>query len=148
MLKVCESKAFAKELKVVDLNNNLPYSNNFFDHVICCGVLHFWGELETILKEVLRIVKPGGVFAFTVAAQTAYEGAATVDNRQGYFKMLTPWGVPLFKHSKGYITNLLLANGFNILKTQKLLIRGGPEADSEDMLFRVHIAREVSAVRD
>lgn len=72
MLKVCESKTFAKDLKVFNLQNiPLPYSDSFFDHVICCGVLHFFDELETILKEVLRIIKPGGIFAFTVAAQTS-----------------------------------------------------------------------------
>jgi predicted TPR repeat methyltransferase len=100
------------------------------------------------LKEVLRIVKPGGVFAFTVAAQTSDEEAATDDNLRGYFETPTPWGVSIFKHSSGYVTNLLQAFGFDILKTQKLLIRGGPEHDSEDMLFRVYVARETSAVRD
>lgn len=100
MLKVCESKAFAKELKVFDLQNiPLPYSDSFFDHVICCGVLHFFDELETFLKEVLRIIKPGGVFAFTVAAQTSDEEATTDYNLQGYFETPTPWGVPIFKHS-------------------------------------------------
>jgi predicted TPR repeat methyltransferase len=145
MLKVCESKAFAKELKVVDLQNiPLPYVDRFFDHVICCGVLHFFDDLETILKEVLRIIKLGGIFAFTVAAQTADEEAATADNVQGYFETPTPWGVPVFKHSSGYVNNLLQANGFDILKSQKLLIRGGPEDDSEDMLFSVYVAREAS----
>lgn len=148
MLKVCESKAFAKELKVFDLQNiPLPYSDSFFDHVICCGVFHFFDDLETILKEVLRIIKPGGIFAFTVAAQTSDEEAATDDNPQGYLETPTPWDVPIFKHSGGYVTNLLQANGFDILKTQKLLIRGGPEEDSEDMLFRVYVAREASAVQ-
>jgi predicted TPR repeat methyltransferase len=148
MLKVCESKAFAKELKVFDLQNiPLPYADSFFDHVICCGVLHFFDDLETILKEVLRIIKPGGIFAFTVAAQTSDEEAATDNNLQGHFETPTPWGVSIFKHSSGYVTNLLKANGFDILKTQKLLIRGGPEDDSEDMLFRVYVAREASAVR-
>jgi predicted TPR repeat methyltransferase len=147
MLKVCESKAFAKELKIFDLRNlPLPYSDGFFDHVICCGVLHFFGDLETISKEVLRIIKPGGIFAFTVAAQTFEEEAASGDDRQGYLKAPTPWGVPIFKHSGGYVAGLLQANGFDILKTQKLLIRGGPEADSPDMLFRVYVAREANAV--
>jgi predicted TPR repeat methyltransferase len=147
MLKVCESKAFAKELKVFDLQNiPLPYSDNFFDHVICCGVLHFFDDLGTILKEVLRIIKLGGIFAFTVAAQTSDEEAAGHDNLQGYLETPTPWDVPIFKHSGEYVSNLLQANGFEILKTQKLLIRGGPEEDSGDMLFRVYVARETSAI--
>ncbi len=147
MLKVCESKGFAKDLKVFDLQNiPLPYTDSFFDHVICCGVLHFFNDLEAILKEVLRIIKSGGIFAFSVAAQTSQEEAATDGNLQGYFETPTPWGVSIFKHSSGYITNLLQANGFEILKTQKLLMRGGPEEDSKDMLFRVYVAREASAV--
>ena len=146
MLKVCESKAFAKELKVFDLENTpLPYSDGFFDHMICCGVFHFFGDLEIIVKEVLRIIKPGGTFAFTVAAQTSDEETATGDNPQGYLEIPTPWGVPIFKHSGEYVTNLLRAHGFDTLKIQKLLIRGGP-GDSEDMLFRVYITQEASAV--
>jgi predicted TPR repeat methyltransferase len=147
MLKVCESKAFAKELKVFDLQNTpLPYSDGFFDHVICCGVFHFFGDLETIVKEILRIIKPGGIFAFTVAAQTSDEETATGDNAHGYIETPTPWGVPIFKHSGAYVTSLLHALGFEMLKTQKLLIRGGPE-DSEDMLFRVYVAREARGRR-
>ena len=118
MLKICESKAFAKELQVFDLKNiPLPYSHSFFDHVICCGVLHFFDDLETILNEVLWIIKPGGVFAFTVAAQNSDEEAETNKNLQDYIEMPTPWGVPIFKHSSGYITSLLQANSLDILKT-------------------------------
>jgi len=97
------------------------------------------------VKEVLRIIKPGGTFAFTVAAQTTDEETATGDNPQGYLETPTPWGVPIFKHSDGYVTNLLQAHSFDMLKIQKLLIRGGP-GDSEDILFRVYIAREASAL--
>lgn len=148
MLKVCESKAFAKELKVFDLKNiPLPYSDSFFDNVICCGVLHFFDDLDKILKEVLRIIKPGGIFGFTVAAQTSDKEAKTDDNLKDYLKTPTPWGVPIFKHSARYVTNILQTNGFDKLKTQKLLLRGGPEVDSDDMLFRVYVAREASVVR-
>lgn len=44
-----------------------------------------------------------------------------------------------------HIANLLQDHGFEMMKIQKLLIRGGPE-DSEDMLFRVYVAREAGAV--
>jgi len=141
MLNICESKAFAKELKVFDLQNTLlPYSDGFFDHVISCGVFHFFGELEPIMKEVLRIIKPRGIFAFTVAAQTSEEEKATGDNPQGYSETPTPWGVAIFTHSDGYIANLLQDHGFDMLKTQKILIRGGNE-DSDDMLFKAYVAR-------
>ena len=103
MLNICESKAFAKELKVFDLQNtSLPYSDGFFDHVISCGVFHFFGELAPIMKEVLRIIKPRGIFAFTVAAQTFEEEKATGDNLQGYSEMPTRWGVAIFTHTDGY----------------------------------------------
>ena len=147
MLKVCESKAYAKELKVIDIHNMpLPYSDSSFNHVICCGVFHFFDDLKTIVEDVLRIIKPGGIFAFSVAAQTSGEDAANNGKPQDYLETPTPWGVPIFKHSGGYLTNLLQVKGFDILKTQKLLIRGGPEEDSDDMLFRVFVARETSVI--
>ena len=146
MLKVCESKAFARELKVWDIQNMpLPYSDGFFDHVISCAVFHFFGGLETIVKEISRIIKPDGILAFSIAAQIPGEEAETGGKFQGYFKTPTPWGVPVFKHSREYITHLLQSHGFDVLKTQKLLIRGGPEADSEDMLFSAYVARKATA---
>ncbi|MCI5133325.1 MAG: class I SAM-dependent methyltransferase [Candidatus Electrothrix sp. EH2] len=57
MLKACEEKAFAKELKTHELHNApLPYSDRFFEHVICCGVLHFFSDLEIIFREVFRVI--------------------------------------------------------------------------------------------
>lgn len=142
MLKVCESKAFAKELKVIDLKDlPLPYSDHFFDHVICCGVLHFFDDLEAILEEVLRIIKPGGIFAFTVATQTSKEKAAHNNIPQDYFETPTPWGVPIFKHSSHYISKIMHANGIEIQKTQRLVMRGWSEDKSEDILFNALVAR-------
>ena len=147
MLKVCESKAFAKELKIFDIHNlPLPYSDSFFNHVVCCGVFHFFGDLQTLVKEILRIIKPGGIFAFTVAAPTSDEEAATDHSRQGFLKTPTPWGVPIFKHSGRYVADLLQADGFDVLKTQKLLMRGGPEEDSQDMAFTAYVAHAAIAL--
>ena len=92
------------------------------------------------MKEVLRVIKPRGVFAFTVAAQTSEDKNATGDNPQGYSETPTPCGIAIFTHSDGYIANLLQDHGFDMLKTQKILIRGGNE-DSDDMLFKACVAR-------
>jgi ubiquinone/menaquinone biosynthesis C-methylase UbiE len=147
MLKVCESKAFAKDLKIVDLNAvPLPYSDHFVDHVICCGVLHFFDDLEFVVKEVLRIIKPGGIFAFTVAAPTSAEEAAHRTTPKDYYKTPTPWGVSIFKHSSVYISGLLQVNGFEILKTQQLAVRGRAEDNSENIFFNALITRNKRAV--
>ena len=42
---------------------NLPFENNFFDHVISSAVLHFANsvsQFQTMLAEMVRVLKPGG----------------------------------------------------------------------------------------
>lgn len=143
MLKICEAKAFAKELKALQLHNcRLPYTDSFFNHVICSGVLHFFNNLDKILQEIFRVIKPGGIFAFTVAALPCDEEAAMKDKYQGFIEAPTPWRVSIFKHSNDYIHTLLQSNNYVILKNQKLLVREGPEDDHEDMQFNVYISRK------
>ena len=141
MLKICESKSFAKELKIFDLRDTpFPYSDSFFDQVISSGVLHFFGELKAIIMEVSRIIKPGGIFAFTVAAQNSQEDMAMNEDPHNYSKLPTSWGEAIFTHSNAYITSILQDNGFDRLKMQKILIRGG-DKNCEDIQFRVYVAK-------
>ncbi|MFZ1306850.1 MAG: class I SAM-dependent methyltransferase [Ferruginibacter sp.] len=42
---------------------NVPYSDNHFDHIICSAVLHFaesTAQFNLMLSEMVRILKPGG----------------------------------------------------------------------------------------
>ena len=39
--------------------DSIPFSNGTFDYVISRGSYKFWGDLETALKEILRVMKPG-----------------------------------------------------------------------------------------
>jgi predicted TPR repeat methyltransferase len=141
MLEVCESKAFTEELKHFDLRTTpLPYSDHSFDHAICCGVLHFFGELALIIAEVSRVVKPAGIFAFTIAGQTPEEQEAPRDDSSDYLMRPTPWGVSIYAHSDGYIDKTLQDHGFETLKTQKILAWSGKD-DTGDMLFEIVVAR-------
>ena len=43
---------------------SLPYEDNYFDLVCGHAVLHHIPDLDLAMKEVLRVLKPGGTFAF------------------------------------------------------------------------------------
>jgi ubiquinone/menaquinone biosynthesis C-methylase UbiE len=40
-----------------------PFPDNSFDIVFCVNVIYFWENPEVDLKEIQRILKPGGIFA-------------------------------------------------------------------------------------
>ncbi len=126
MLEICRSKDFAEDLREFDLRGMpLPYSDGSFDDVICCGIFHLIGDLEPIFKEVFRVIKPGGIFAFNILAQIPEKGAADVNQGpQGYSEIVSDWGVPVFMHSDGHIEKLLQGSGFDRLKELKFLVRG------------------------
>jgi predicted TPR repeat methyltransferase len=126
MLEICRSKDFAQDLREFDLRGMpLPYSDGSFDHVISCGVFHLIGDLEPIFKEVFRVIKPGGIFAFNILAETPEKEEKVVSrNPQGYSEIRSDWGVPVFMHSGRYIEKLLQGSGFLGLKELKFLVRG------------------------
>ena len=109
-LNICREKAFGEELKRHDLSDNkLPYNDNSFNHIICCAVFHFLSDLGNIFSEVVRKMKQGGIFAFTISP-----GNQTED----YIKEMNSWGVPIYKHSSNYIIRLLHDNGWNYWKNR------------------------------
>lgn len=61
--------------------DNLPYENNFFDHVICCAVLHF-AESEThftaMFEELVRVLKPNGTLFIRMASDIGLDGNAPI----------------------------------------------------------------------
>jgi predicted TPR repeat methyltransferase len=141
MLKVCESKAFVEELKRFDLRTApLPYSDHAFDHAVCCGVFHFFGELGPAISEISRVIKPGGIFAFSIASHTPQEEVISPDDSRGYVLQPTAWGVSIYAHTDRYIEKILQGNGFDMLKDQKILTWSG-KGDKDDLLFEIVIAR-------
>ena len=125
MLEVCRSKDFAEDLREFDLRGMpRPYSDGSFDHAICCGVFHLIGDLKPIFKEVFRIIKPGGIFAFNILSETPAEEEAVVSHSPpGYSEVRSDWGVPVFVYSDGCIEKLLQDSGFLRLKELKFLVR-------------------------
>jgi ubiquinone/menaquinone biosynthesis C-methylase UbiE len=59
--------------------DNLPYSENSFDHILCCAVLHF-AKSEThfskMFAELIRVLKPKGMLLIRMASNIGLDGNA------------------------------------------------------------------------
>jgi ubiquinone/menaquinone biosynthesis C-methylase UbiE len=50
----------AATLGVVRQAQSLPFHDDFFDKVLCVHVLYFWKDIGVSLREIARVLKPGG----------------------------------------------------------------------------------------
>src|SRR3989344_769736 len=50
----------------VGKGEDLPFEDNFFDHVACIGVLEHFMDIEKGIKEMKRVIKPGGTLLILV----------------------------------------------------------------------------------
>lgn len=111
MLKICAAKRFTRQLIHQDLLNlPSPFQDEQFDHVVCCGVFHFIGNLDGLFMEVSRVQKKGGIFAFTVMA------AGTDLNTQGKFHQKSEDGLTVYAHQSSYIDELTKTAGYSMEK--------------------------------
>lgn len=54
----------------------LPFSNNYFDHIICSAVLHFAADVahfKQMLAEMLRALSPSGTLFIRMASDVGIE---------------------------------------------------------------------------
>jgi ubiquinone/menaquinone biosynthesis C-methylase UbiE len=47
-------------------SDHLPYPDNSFDKIFCINVIYFWDNPQSHLKEITRVLKPGGRFYATI----------------------------------------------------------------------------------
>lgn len=58
---VSEAKEFGIDARLVDVNHEvLPFPDNFFDVITCVAVIEHLIEPHHILKEMKRVLRPGG----------------------------------------------------------------------------------------
>lgn len=133
MLEMCKQKGITQELKNWDLlDMPLPYPDAQFDLIISGGVFHFFEDLQPIFKEIARLIKPNGIFAFTTKIVT--EGLP-IDSYATFYEN----SVPIFSHSDNYIRQLINNSSFQIIKELKFFVLDDYE---RDMLLKSYVAQK------
>ncbi len=111
MLDLCRAKGIAADLRPHDLQDiPWPYAPASFDHVICVGVFHFIDDLAAIFAEVGRVLRPGGLFAFTTKWPTTSlrPGEPFEQYREGEMEV--------FSHAPASVAALTASAGFDQLR--------------------------------
>ena len=63
---------------------SIPFDADSFDVVICCDVLEYVDNLEKTLREVARVLKPGGMFCYDTINRTEESRKANIFAAQDF----------------------------------------------------------------
>jgi ubiquinone/menaquinone biosynthesis C-methylase UbiE len=60
-------------------SDNLPFANDSFDKVFCINVIYFWDQPAMHLREVHRVLKPGGEFFAAIRSKETFSHLPAAD---------------------------------------------------------------------
>jgi len=143
ILQICAAKGFAAELKHHDLRDlPLPDASNFCNHILSVAVLNSFRDLNALFKEIARIIKGNGIFAFTVEdQQPGQEDSYAINRVDVSEKAKVETAVTLFRHRNDYVIQLLDQSGFVLLKALEFLAFKYP-AENRDVFFKAYVAQK------
>jgi SAM-dependent methyltransferase len=107
-----------KNVDIVADIKNMPFRDTVADGVVCDDVLEHVPDTAGVLREISRILKPGGTFILTVPFMYPYHSSP-----DDYFR----WTEEGIRH-------ILKENNFNI---EELGIRGGPMGALQGLLMHI-----------
>jgi 2-polyprenyl-6-hydroxyphenyl methylase/3-demethylubiquinone-9 3-methyltransferase len=72
----------------VGVGENLPYPDDYFDAVVCVDVLEHVADLNKVLTEVARVLKPGGLFLYDTINRNPIARLATITIAEDVLRLL------------------------------------------------------------
>ena len=72
----------------VGVGEALPYGDGSFDVVVCVDVLEHVSDLGQVLREVARVLKPGGLFCYDTINRTALARFAVITLAENVLRLL------------------------------------------------------------
>ena len=134
MLEICAGKKITVELQQHDLLTvPYPYSDRSMHHAVSSGVFHIFPDLAPVFEEVARIVKPEGIFVFSVMDyRDGEDRETTVQSDQFPGQTFT-----LYRYNSAEIDGLLRNHGFERLQSLEFVtIHAG-----ERIYFKAYLAQ-------
>ncbi len=116
----------------VSSGEQLPFADNSFDYVSCCDVLEHVQDVDAVLAEISRVLKPGGLFFYDTinrtwlswlflikVAQDWPRWAFMQSNQHRYDRFITPTELRQKVAQTGLINGQTrgMVGDYNILKT-------------------------------
>lgn len=72
----------------VGVGEELPYADASFDAVVCVDVLEHVTDLDQVMREVARVLRPGGTFAYDTINRNPLARLATITVAEDILKLL------------------------------------------------------------
>lgn len=72
----------------VGAGEDLPYPDAEFDHVVCVDVLEHVADLQKVLSEITRVLKPGGTFLFDTINRNPIARLAAITMAEDVLRIL------------------------------------------------------------
>ena len=72
----------------VGVGEALPYGHAAFDAVVCVDVLEHVSDLDLVLSEVARVLRPGGLFLYDTINRNALARLATITMAEDVLRLL------------------------------------------------------------
>lgn len=118
----------------------LPFKDNFFDDVICRFGIMFFPDIAKGVKEMARVLKPGGTMAVAVWAAPEFNPFLTLLGKTVAEKLKLPPPDPelpnIFRCAKPGFTTQLLADAGLVNETEKN-IKGEMVYDSPEQYWEL-----------
>lgn len=102
-------------------SDHIPFADNSFDKVFCINVIYFWEQPADHLKEIYRVLKPGGKFYISIRTKETLE-----------LMPFTAYGFNMY--SENEYVQMLQRNHLHHVKTEKA--KNEPDAEFGKKTFK------------
>jgi ubiquinone/menaquinone biosynthesis C-methylase UbiE len=148
MIKIARSRYKDCSFDICDITEVLPFADNSFDLIFCNQVLMDIENIEQALSECYRILKPNGIFYYSIVHPAFYD-SEWIKDKQGfsYAKLIhayiTPysftnefWGkTEHFHRSLSYYLNVATEQGFILQHVEEPISYDGTSKNKDLPLF-------------
>lgn len=104
-LEQSKTKGVYAALRKADMDKALDFADDAFEVVMCVGTISYVQEVAELLKEFLRVCKPGGVVLWTNRADWWKEDKRTVKTASEQMEKDGLWKQVLMSEEMDYLPN-------------------------------------------